>query len=577
MRISLRVLSGILLLTVGMSGSGLFAESKPESKPESAVTTDNPEVPVDELSLRLNPLTRSELVVEADGWLKLLQAKVQEISTAEIGVKYQREELAIADEVKVAIEDVEKAKQAASEAPADEKAAEKLKEVEQVAEKTIAEAKQTVSELGENKEITDITRVAAEQARKKAEQEGEMDREQPAETDEDKGEEPKGEAEKKLDKFSSEKAEARTNLLDYLIELRAQQTALVDRFNVVVDALEEKGGEVKEYRQYVAAVSGVKVDISDTEAVWATVSGWLMSTEGGLRWLKNISIFVVTVLVFIFLSNLVSKALRKVLARSEQASKLLEDFMVVTVKRLIIAVGVLIGLAALEVNVGPLLAVIGAAGFVIAFALQDSLGNFASGILILVFKPFDVGDVVEVAGVLGKVQSMNLLAVQIRTLDNKAVIVPNNQVWGEAITNVTGTSTRRVDLVFGIGYGDDMAKAQGILEEVVSKHEKILKDPEPTIRVHELGDSSVNFICRPWVQSADYWDVYWDLTRRVKERFDEEGVSIPFPQRDVHLITESGDNADNTSRPEKESRARTSETGYIAGDSSDAGYKSEDT
>ena len=251
--------------------------------------------------------------------------------------------------------------------------------------------------------------------------------------------------------------------------------------------------------------------------------------------------------------------------------------MVVTVKRLIIAIGVLIGLAALEVNVGPLLAVIGAAGFVIAFALQDSLGNFASGILILVFKPFDVGDTVQVAGVLGKVQSMNLLAVQIRTLDNKAVIVPNNQVWSDAITNVTGTSTRRVDLVFGIGYGDDMDKAQSILEDVVSKHEKILKDPEPVIRVHELGDSSVNFICRPWVKSADYWDVYWDLTRGVKERFDAEGVSIPFPQRDVHLITESGDETDTTARPEKVLRAQASGTGYTGADSSDVGDESADT
>lgn len=565
----LRVLPAILLLTIVMSGSGYSAESEPES----AVTTDDPEIPVDELSLRLNPLTRSELVVEADGWLKLLQAKVQEISTAEIGVKYQREELARADEVKQAIEDVEEAKQAASKAPADEDAAEKLKQAEEDAKKTAAEAKQAVAELGENKEVADISKTATEEARKKAQEEGAADQEQPDEAEAEADEAPKGEAQKQLDKFSSEKAEARKNLLNFLTVLRAQQTALVDRFNIVLTALEKKGGKVEEYRQYVAAVSGVKVDISDMEAMWATVSGWLMSGEGGLRWLKNISVFVVIVLVAMFLSGLVSRALRKVLARSRQASRLLEDFMVVTVKRLIIAVGILVGLAALEVNVGPLLAVIGAAGFVIAFALQDSLGNFASGILILVFKPFDVGDTVQVAGVLGKVQSMNLLAVQIRTLDNKAVIVPNNQVWSDAITNVTGTSTRRVDLVFGIGYGDDMETAQGILEDVVSKHEKILKDPEPVIRVHELGDSSVNFICRPWVKSADYWDVYWDLTRGVKERFDAEGVSIPFPQRDVHLITESGDAA----RPEKELRAQASGTGYTGGDSSDVGNENADT
>ncbi|HHH43935.1 MAG TPA: mechanosensitive ion channel [Gammaproteobacteria bacterium] len=563
-----RVVLVVFLMSPGLWGNGLFAGSAKESP----VTTANPEIPLDELALRLNPLTRSELVVEADGWQQLLQAKAQEITTAEIGVKYQREELAKADEVKAAIEDVEEAKQAASEAPADQEAVEELKKAEQEAKKTVAEAKQAVAELSANREVADISKTATEVARKKAQERGKADAKKPVKAD-DADAAKKVAAHKKLDKFAREKAEQRKNLLDFLTVLRAQQTALVDRFNIVLDELEEKGGEVKEYRQYVAAVSGVKVDISDMEAVWATVSGWLTSSEGGLRWLQNISVFVITVLAFIFLSRVVGKALKKVLAGSPHASKLLEEFLVVTVKRLIIAIGVLIGLAALEVNIGPLLAVIGAAGFVIAFALQDSLGNFASGILILVFKPFDVGDVVEIAGVLGRVQSMNLLAVQIRTLDNKAVIVPNNQVWGQAITNVTGTATRRVDLVFGIGYGDDMQKAQGILEDVVSKHPKVLKDPEPTIRVHELGDSSVNFICRPWVKGQDYWDVYWDLTRTVKERFDAEGVSIPFPQRDVHLITDSGGGNGEALSP-KASPAPASETRLVGGDSADVGTES---
>jgi len=209
---------------------------------------------------------------------------------------------------------------------------------------------------------------------------------------------------------------------------------------------------------------------------------------------------------------------------------------VTTSRRLVLAVGVIIGLAALEVNIGPLLAVIGAAGFVIAFALQDSLGNFASGILIMVFKPFDVGDLVEVGGVLGKVKSMNLLSVLIHTPDNKAVIIPNNNIWSDTITNVTGTDSRRVDLVFGIGYGDDIETAQNIMEQVVSEHPLVLKDPAPVVRVHALADSSVNFVCRPWVKTDDYWDVYWDVTRAVKERFDAGGVSIPFPQQDIHVI-----------------------------------------
>ena len=566
MKGTMRVLLAVLLLASGVWGNGLYAESG-KALP---LTTDNPEIPLDELALRLNPLTRSELVIEADGWQQLLQAKAQEIATAEIGVKYQRKELAKADEVKAAIEDVEEAKQAASEAPADQETVKELKEAEAEAKKTVAEAKQAVAELGANQEVADITKTATEEARKKARERDPADAQEPVKTD-DADEAGKGAGHKKLDKFARQKAAERKHLLDFLTVLRAQQTALVDRLTIVLDELEEKGGDVKEYRQYVAAVSGVKVDISDMEAVWATVSGWLTSAEGGLRWLQNISVFVVTVLAFVFLSRVVGKALKRVLVSSPHASKLLEDFLVVTVRRLIIAIGIIIGLAALEVNIGPLLAVIGAAGFVIAFALQDSLGNFASGILILVFKPFDVGDVVEIAGVLGKVQSMNLLAVQIRTLDNKAVIVPNNQVWGQAITNVTGTSTRRVDLVFGIGYGDDMQKAQHILEEVVSSHPKILRDPEPTIRVHELGDSSVNFICRPWVKGQDYWDVYWDLTRAVKERFDAEGVSIPFPQRDVHLITESSGGDGNAAIPPKTAPAAASETRLVGGDSTDVG------
>ena len=199
-----------------------------------------------------------------------------------------------------------------------------------------------------------------------------------------------------------------------------------------------------------------------------------------------------------------------------------------------IAIGFLVALTTLEVNVGPLLAVIGAAGFVVAFALQDSLGNFASGILILLFRPFDVGDMVEIGGIQGQVKSVNLLSVQISTPDNQMVIVPNNSVWGSSIINITGSATRRIDLIFGISYDDDIDKAQHIMEEIVSNHELVLKDPEAVIQVHELADSSVNFVCRPWVKTEDYWNVYWDVTRAVKQRFDREGISIPYPQQDVH-------------------------------------------
>ena len=159
--------------------------------------------------------------------------------------------------------------------------------------------------------------------------------------------------------------------------------------------------------------------------------------------------------------------------------------------------------------------------------------------MILFYKPFDVDDWVDVSGVVGKVKSMTLVTTTIMTPDNKLMIVPNNSIWGNIITNVTGSSERRVDLEFGIGYEADIDKAQKVLNEIMAEHKLVLKDPEPAVHLHELADSSVNFICRPWVKTADYWTVFWDITREVKLRFDKEGISIPFPQWDVHLYDHS--------------------------------------
>lgn len=538
------------ILLVFVAGSSAFGEQV-TTESGNPVTTGDPLIPVAELKLRLKPLTQAEVGIEVAGWLKLLQAKVQEISAAEIAVQYRKAELDKADELQQALDAVDKARQAASEQPDDEEAAATLKQAEQTVEEIKNAAGEMLRKAAEDKDAAQITAAAEkeiEQQEKTAAEtaSGDADAGTSAadirveDTNADDVDKESAGLETKVQEAADARAESRKNLLKYLTGLREQQTALADRTNLAIDDYERKGGkaeEVDEFRKYVGAVSAIEIDVSDASATWTMVTGWLMSEEGGLRLLKNISVFILIMLVAMFLSRLVSRALKKVIARSRQTSKLLGDFLVVTMRRLIIAIGILIGLAALEVNVGPLLAVIGAAGFVIAFALQNSLGNFASGILIMVFRPFDVGDVVEVGGNLGKVQSMNLLSVLIHTPDNKAVIIPNNNVWSDAITNVTGTDTRRVDLVFGIAYDDDMEKAQRLMEEVVSENALVLKDPEPVVRVYELADSSVNFICRPWVKTEDYWEVFWGLTRAVKERFDKEGISIPFPQRDVHMIT----------------------------------------
>lgn len=177
----------------------------------------------------------------------------------------------------------------------------------------------------------------------------------------------------------------------------------------------------------------------------------------------------------------------------------------------------------------------GAAGLAVGLALQGSLANFAAGVLILIFRPFRVGDFVEVAGVSGVVQKIQIFTTELHSPDNKKIIVPNGGVISGNITNYSANDTRRVDLMFGIGYGDDIDTAKAVLESVVAAEAKILTDPAPTVAVVELADSSVNLVCRPWVKTADYWDVYFNITEAAKKALDAKGISIPYPQRDLHL------------------------------------------
>ena len=339
-------------------------------------------------------------------------------------------------------------------------------------------------------------------------------------------------------------SERKDKVLDRLAELREQRTQVIDRFNVVLDELSRKLGltaddkeqeSVQQHRRYIAAVKGLKLDVADTRSTRATIISWMKSSEGGVRLAKHLGQFFAIIIGFWLLSIILSRLVGKAMDLSSSASQILRKFIVDSVRRITLIVGVLLGLAALEVNVTPMVAIIGAAGFVIAFALQNTLSNFASGLMIMLYKPFDIGDFVETSEVSGTVRSMTLVTTNIMTVDNKLMVVPNNELWGKVITNVTGSSERRVDLVFGIGYGDDIALTERVLKEVVTAHPLVLEEPEPVIRVAELADSSVNLICRPWVKTPDYWTVYWELTREVKERFDAEGISIPFPQRDIHV------------------------------------------
>ncbi|MDF7806708.1 mechanosensitive ion channel [Pontiellaceae bacterium B12219] len=195
----------------------------------------------------------------------------------------------------------------------------------------------------------------------------------------------------------------------------------------------------------------------------------------------------------------------------------------------------------LEVKTASFIAILGAAGLAIGLALQGSLANFAAGVLMLIFKPFKVGDFIDAGGTAGSVLEIGIFTTILKSPDNKKIIVPNAQVTGGAITNVNTFGTRRLDLVAGIGYGDDIDKARQVLNDIIASDERILKDPAPTVAVVELADSSVNFVVRPWCNSADYWGLHFDLTEAIKKKFDEAGISIPFPQRDVHVYEHKND------------------------------------
>jgi small conductance mechanosensitive channel len=234
----------------------------------------------------------------------------------------------------------------------------------------------------------------------------------------------------------------------------------------------------------------------------------------------------------------IAKALRNVIKRmmtKGNVDEILISFVGNLTYIALLAFVIIAALNQLGIQTTSFIAIIGAAGLAIGLALQGSLANFAAGVLMIIFRPFQVGDYIEGAGVAGAVEKVQIFTTQLRTPDNKTIIIPNAKIMGDNITNYSAKDTRRVDMVIGVSYGDDLKKVREILEDILAKDDRILKDPAPTIGVLELGDNSVNFAVRPWVKRDDYWGTYFDVTETVKRRFDKEGISIPYPQRDVHL------------------------------------------
>jgi small conductance mechanosensitive channel len=254
-------------------------------------------------------------------------------------------------------------------------------------------------------------------------------------------------------------------------------------------------------------------------------------TAYGLKIIAAIVIFVIGKWLARVLSRSVGKAMNRA-----KADQVLVKFVVNLAYAALLAFVVLAALAQLGIQTTSFIAIIGAAGLAIGLALQGSLSNFAAGVMLIIFRPFKVGDYIEAAGTAGSVEEIMIFSTKLKSPDNKQLYIPNGSIIAGTIVNYSAKEQRRVDLVFGCGYGDDIKKAKALLEAIVKENPLVLDEPAPTIGVLELGDSSVNFVVRPWVATSDYWDVHYQITEEVKQRFDEAGISIPFPQRDVHLI-----------------------------------------
>ncbi len=333
------------------------------------------------------------------------------------------------------------------------------------------------------------------------------------------------------------------DLVGELNALEERKAGLVASLRSTIKLMKQLELETSEYSlQLIRSVGQIDESLLDKKVVVSLLEQWV---EGAKDWLVEngpnflVQVFTVILILFVFklLALLSERLVHKALASSKaKISKLLREFFENMVSKLVMVIGVLVALAHVGVQIGPLLAGLGIVGFIVGFALQDTLSNFASGIMILIYKPFDIGDIIEAAGQKGTVSNMTLVSTTVLTFDNQILIIPNNKIWGDIIKNVTSQENRRVDFEFYVNKDADIDQVEGILNEIIQQHQLVLADPEPVVKLHRIEKQSLEFIARPWVKTADYWQVYWDITRAVKQRFDENAIPQPVPKQDVQLI-----------------------------------------
>jgi len=276
----------------------------------------------------------------------------------------------------------------------------------------------------------------------------------------------------------------------------------------------------------------IPTSVDDVSELWLTVQD--LATDWGLKVLAALAIFIIGRWV----AMAIRRGVRRMMERSA-VDPMIVSFVGSIVYIALLAFVVIAALGQLGIQTTSFIAILGAAGLAVGLALQGSLANFAAGFLMIIFRPFKVGDFIEGAGVAGIVKDMQIFTTTLKTGDNKIIIIPNAKISGDNITNYSAEENRRVDMTVGVAYDADLSKVRDVLNDIISKDERIQSDPPPQVAVAELADSSVNFIVRVWTKSGDYWGVKFDATETIKNRFDEEGIGIPFPQRDIHIVSGS--------------------------------------
>ena len=300
-------------------------------------------------------------------------------------------------------------------------------------------------------------------------------------------------------------------------------------------------------RLYFEATGSLTQDLLNRDVVVALLKNWSQECqdwfmENAPRYVFQVVVFLIIIVLAKFAANIIRSLVRRgSSAKKLKISQLMQEFFVTMSGRAVMVLGFLVALSQIGLNLTPILTGFGIASIIMGFALQDALANFAAGMMLLIYRPFDVGDYVSAGGVEGKVSHLSLVNTTIKTFDNQIIMVPNNKIWSGVIKNMTYERVRRVDMVFSVSYSDNVEQVEQLLAEIVADHPATLRSPAPLIKLQTLNTSSVDFIVRPWTKTDDYWDVYWDITRTVKIKFDQAGITSPFPQQDVHLYPTSAE------------------------------------